>query len=188
MPAAVIPAAIGGITGIVKGIKSARQNSMANKVVIPDANYEVSPYAKQMLATANQFKNSRMQGAAEAEQNIMGNQANAVGSIERNATSGAQALSMVAAAQGNSNNAFGQLRQQEGADMMGKINNQNMAMQQMIGEDDKMFQDRLRKQQMAMQEKASLRGAANANFDGALKDVTTGVMESAKMYEKQNNG
>ena len=177
MPAA-IPLGISAISGLIKMGKSAHQNNLANNVVVPDANYQTSPYAQAMLAQANQYKNSRMTGAADAEQNIDTNQANTIGSIQRNATSGAQALSLSMAAQGNSNNAFNQLRQQEGADQQNKLNNWNNANQQMIGEDDKVYQDRVRKQNLAMNEKNALRGAANANFGGGLNDLSNGVMAS----------
>ena len=181
MPVAAIAGGISAVSGIVKMAKSAHQNKLANGVVIPDATYQSSPYAQAMMDQANQYKNSRMTGAAEAEQNIMSNQGNTIGAIDRNATSGAQALAMVSAAQGQSNQAFNGLRQQEGADGQMKMNNWNQANQQMIGEGDKLFNDRVRKQQMAMSEKNALRGAANANFSGGLNDFSNGAMAVASM-------
>ena len=178
MPAAAIPLITMAASAAIKAGKSAHQNNLANGVVVPDATYQTSPYAQAMLAQANQYKNSRMTGAGEAEQNIQTNQANTIGSIQRNATSGSQALALSIAAQGNSNTAFNQLRQQEGADQQNKMNNWNNANQQMIGEDDKVYQDRVRKQNLAMNEKNALRGAANANFGGAMNDLSNGVMAS----------
>ena len=178
----LIPAAMGLASGIIKGVKSIHQNNLANKVQVPDATYETSPYAKAMLAQANQLRNSRMTGAADAAKNIMTNQSNTIGSIDRNATSGAQALSMIGAVQGNTNQAFGQLRQQEGQYGLNMLNNQNMAFQQMIGEGDKEYQDRVRKQQMAMNEKNALRGAANQNFGNGMNDVMNGGMAAANMF------
>ena len=177
MPPA-IPFIAMAASAAIKAGKSIHQNNLANRVVVPDATYQTSPYATAMLAQANQYKNARMTGAADAEQNIDTNQANTIGSIQRNATSGAQALSLSIAAQGNSNTAFNQLRQQEGADQQNKMNNWNNANQQMIGEDDKAYQDRIRKQNSAMNEKNALRGAANANFGGAMNDLSNGIMAS----------
>ena len=61
----------------------------------------------------------------------------------------------------------------------------NRANQQMIGEGQMEYQDRIRKQQMAIQEKGALRGAANANFGGALNDVTNGFMASNNIKAQQ---
>ena len=120
-----------------------------------------------------------MAGAASAEQNIDANQSNSIDSVGRNATSGAQALSMVGAIQGQSNAAFNNLRQQEGADEQYKNNNWNMANQQMIGEGDKEYADRVRKQNMAIQEKGGLRSAANQNIGGGLNDIMNGAMATS---------
>ena len=177
-PLSFIPGALGAISGIIKGIKGIHQNNLANKVVVPDATYASSPYAAAMLASATQLKNSRMAGAASAEQNIDANQSNSIDSVDRNATSGAQALAMLGAIQGQSNSAFNNLRLQEGADEQYKNNNWNMANQQMIGEGDKEYADRIRKQNMAIQEKNSLRGAANQNIGGGINDLMNGVMAS----------
>ena len=178
-PLSFIPAALGAVSGIIKGIRGIHQNNLANQVIVPDATYNSSPYAAAMLASANQLKNSRMAGASSAEQNIDANQSNSIDSVNRNATSGAQALSMVGAIQGQSNNAFNSLRQQEGADEQYKNNNWNMANQQMIGEGDKEYADRVRKQNMAIQEKSGLRAAANANIGGGLNDMMNGAMATS---------
>ena len=185
--AAYIPAALGAVSGIVKGIKGIHQNNLANSVVVPDATYNSSPYAAAMLASANQLRNSRMTGAASAAQNIDANQSNSMDAVGRNATSGAQALSMVGAIQGQSNNAFNSLRQQEGADEQYKNNNWNMANQQMIGVGDKEYADRVRKQNMAIQEKSGLRQAANTNIGGAINDMTNGVMTANNMQMAKDN-
>ena len=68
MPA-FIPAAVGAVTGIVKTIKGAHQNNLANKVQVPDVTYNTSPYAQAALAQMTQYKNSRMAGAGNAENN-----------------------------------------------------------------------------------------------------------------------
>ena len=174
-----IPAALGAISGIIKGIRGIHQNNLANQVVVPDATYNSSPYAAAMLASANQLKNSRMAGAASAEQNIDANQSNSMDSVSRNATSGAQALAMAGAIQGQSDSVFNNLRLQEGADQQYKNNNWNMANQQMIGEGDKEYADRVRKQNMAIQEKTGLRQAANANIGGGLNDIMNGAMATS---------
>ena len=47
--AAGISAGIGIIGGIGKGIKARKQNKLADKVVIPEADYVTSPYAAATL-------------------------------------------------------------------------------------------------------------------------------------------
>lgn len=89
--------------GLIKGITGLFQKRKANKIKIPEVNYEISPYAKQIQGEANRLKNSRMAGYDIAADNIAQSQANATGAIGRNATSGAQALQMLAAAQMASN-------------------------------------------------------------------------------------
>lgn len=185
--ASMIAGGVAAVSGITKIIKGAHQNKLANGVVIPDATYQSSPYAQAMMDQANEYKNSRMTGAANAEQNIMSNQGNTIGAIDRNATSGAQALAMVSAAQGQTNQAFNGLRQHEGADQQMKMNNWNQANQQMIGEGDKVFNDKVRKQQQAISEKNNLRGAANANFSGALNDFSNGAMGAASIAAGTGN-
>jgi hypothetical protein len=179
-----VAAGVSAATGIYKIGKGIHQNNLANKVVVPEANYETSPYAVQMLDEANRLKDSRMTGAADAERGIYGSQANATGAINRNATSGAQALAMLAATQGNSNNAFNSLRMQEGQDQQMKLNNFNNASGVMINEGDKVYQDALRKRQEAINEKNALRGAGTQNIGGGMNDLTN----DAFMMYSINNG
>jgi hypothetical protein len=179
-----IAAGVSAASGIYKIAKGAHQNHLANKVVVPEANYETSPYAIKMLDEANRIKDSRMAGAAAAENNIYGSQANATGAIDRNSTSGAQALAMLAATQGNTNQAFSNLRQQEGADQMQKLQNWNNANMGMINEGDKVYQDAVRKRQEAINEKSALRGAGTQNIGGGMNDLTN----DAFMMYSINNG
>jgi len=173
-----IPLAVMAVAAGVKMIKSAKQNKLANRVVVPEAAYKPSPFAKSMLDQANQMKNARMAGAASAEQNILGNQANTVGSIERNANSGAQALQMVSAAQGNTNNAFNTLQGHEGQYGLAMLNNWNNANMAMTEEDRMKYQADLYKRQEAINEKNSLRGAATQNFGSGMNDISNGIMSS----------
>ena len=183
-----IAAGVGAATGIFKIAKGAHQNSLANKVVVPEANYETSPYAVKMMDEANRIKDSRMAGAADAENNIFGTQANATGAIGRNATSGAQALAMLAATQGNTNQAFNGLRAQEGNDFWMKQNAFNNAGQLMIGEGDKKYQDALRKRQEAIQEKMALRGAGTQNIGGGMNDIMNNAFMFASNYDGGSGG
>lgn len=167
-----------GVGGIFKMFQGAKQRRLANKVVIPDANYEISPYAKNVMAEANRLKNSQMAGYANAVDNIQQNQATALGSIGRNATSGAQALQMIAASQGISDNSMNDLSTQQQQYSQNMLENWNNANQTMIGEGDKLFQDKVRKQNMKIAEKNALMGASTQNTGGGINDLINSLLFS----------
>jgi len=167
-----------GIGGAVKMFKGAKQNRLANKVVIPDADYNTSPYAQKILGEANRLKNSRMPGMDEAGDNILETGATTSGNIGRNATSGAQALAMLTASQGITNNSFDDLNRTQNEYSKQMLDNWNNANQGMITEGDKVFADQVRKQKMRIDEKNALRSAATANSGGGMNDIINGLFMS----------
>jgi hypothetical protein len=171
MGAQLLGLAAGAIGGLLKIGRGKKLDRMADRIVIPEANYVRSPYAERQLAEAERLKNARMPGMAMVEQGIQGNQANATAGIQRNATSGSQALAMLGASQAQSNESMNQLGMKQGQYSMNMLNNYNAGLQGMTAEEDKIFQDKVRKQMMAMQEKAALRGAATANMGGGMNDI-----------------
>jgi len=174
-------AGVGILGGAVKIGMGAHQNKLANKVVVPDASYTTSPYAQKMYGQAQMLLNSRQPGAASAEQNIMGSQANAMGSVERNATSGSQALAMLGGIQGNTDQAFNNLQQQEGQWKLNTLNNYNQASNAMINEGDKVYQSDLQKRLEAINEKNSLRGAATQNIGNGINDFQNTAFMAASL-------
>lgn len=172
LPLALIAAGAGAI---IKGIKAHHQNKLADQVVVPDATYTKSPYAENTLAMAKQMFNSQMPGEETAIENIKGNQANTQAGVERNSGSGAQSLALLAAGQGITDNAFNNLQEKEGTYKAQEFNNVANANQGMTAEGDKVYQDMVRKQMLAIQEKNALRGAANANAGGAMNDIINGA-------------
>lgn len=163
---------IGVGTAAIKVGMGIHQNKLASGINVPEANYTVSPYAKSILEQAQTLQNSEMPGLQQAQNNIAGNQSNAIGSINRNASSGAQALALLAATQGNTNAAFNQLRGQQQNYFMNMLQNLNSANRVMINEGDKVYQSDLRNRQEAIGEKNALRGAATQNIGGGLNDLT----------------
>lgn len=159
--------------GLIKGITGLFQKRKANKIKIPEVNYEISPYAKQIQGEANRLKNSRMAGYDIAADNIAQSQANATGAIGRNATSGAQALQMLAAAQMASNSAYGNLSQQQGQYAMNMLQNWNNANQGMVVEGDKKYQSDRNNQMIKLREKMMYMGAGMQNFGQGLNDLGT---------------
>ncbi len=176
LPIAAAGLVASGLGGIFKMIKGAKQNKLADKVVIPDVNYSVSPFAQRQLAEAERLKNAQMPGMQQAQQGILGSQANVLGGASRNASSGAQLLSMLAASQGQADNATNQLAGQQGQFSMNMLNNYNQGLQGMTQEQDKLYQDEVRKQMLKIQEKNALRNAGTQNMGGGMNDITNGLM------------
>lgn len=177
MSVAIVGASIAAVSsgyGIYKGIK---QDKLANKVVVPDVNFQPST----ALPLAQQMFNGRMPGAATAEQNIMGNQANAIGATDRNASSGAQALALIGAIQGQSNKAFTDLNQQEGAFKLNAFSN----LAGIEGNElDRQYGDEVRARQEAIGEKTALRGSGMTNVANGIN----GLGNAAYLFSMMNNG
>ncbi len=175
LPLGLIASGIGAIAKLVKG---AHQNNLANNVSIPEASYNMSPYAQNTLDLSKQMFNSRMPGTEIAERGIMANNANTNAGIQRNATSSSQALAMMAAAQGQTDQSFQNLGMQEGQYKLNAFNNLSNANAGMTEENARVYQDAVRKQQMAISEKNALRGASTANIGGGMNDL----INNAWMY------
>lgn len=167
-----VAAGIGAVGGIFKIGQGMHQNHLANKINVPIADYTTSPYAVAMLGEANRLKNARMPGAVSAQQSILGNEANTQGEIERNATNGTAALKALLASQGGTENSLNSLAGQEGNYGLTMENNWNNANEAMINEGDKVYQNQLEQQQLAMNEKNALRGAGMQNIGGGMNDMT----------------
>ena len=164
---------IAGTGAVGKFAQGIQQSNLASKVVVPEANQTISPFAQQSRDLANQMFNGQMAGASTAAKNIFGNQSNTNAGIDRNAQSGAQALALLSASQGQTNNAFVQLGQQEGNYKLNALNNLNNANAAMTGEKDKMYEADLRKRTEAINEKNALRGSGMQNKFGAVKDLSS---------------
>jgi hypothetical protein len=172
--------AASGLYGIFKGI---HQNNLANKVVVPDATYNTSQYAQNNLGLAQSMFNSRNPGSAYAAQNIQGNNANTDAGIDRNATNGSQALALKMAAAGQTDQSFGNLGAQEGQWKLNMLSNLNNANNGMTMENDKVYQDRVRKQNLAMGEKNSLRGASTQNIGNGINAIGASAYGMSNMFQ-----
>lgn len=143
-------------------------NKMQSNINPQDPKYNTSPYAQQRLGLAQTLLNSRMPGASAMERNIYGNQANQLDNVNRNATSGSQALAMGAAAQGQSNQAFQNLGVQEQQDYYNRLQNVTGAQAGMTQEGDKVHADQLRDYQEKMQLKNTYLAASMQNKNTSL--------------------
>lgn len=179
-----VAAGIGAVGGLFKIGEGIHQNHLANKVVVPDASYESSPYAAKMLGEATRLKNAPMPGLQTATQGIETSEADTNAGVQRNATSGSQALALLAATHGQTDSAFSSLSTEQNQYQQNAENNYNNALNTEIGEGDKVYQSDLQKRLSAIQEKTGLRGAAATNVGSGVNDVTN----NAFMYGAYLNG
>jgi|ERR1700743_2193764 len=166
--ASLVGGAVGLAGGIAKLFGSANANSQLNNLIKQDPTYTANPLAAQRVGLAQSLLNARAPGAAYAERNIYGNQANQQANIERNATDGSQALAMGAANQASTNQAFGNLSSQEDQEYQQRLNNLTGAQQGEINEGDKVYQDQVRR----FGDLAQIRGQQNANTQNAWQSVS----------------
>lgn len=149
-----------GIYGLIQGGK---QKKLAKSINPVNTTYEESKYIKDLYGQGKNLYQGRMAGANQMEQNIRSNQANTVANVERNATSGAQALALAAGLQGNTNQAFSDLALKEAQDKQNRFGVLSNVSQLMTQEGDKVYQDKLRKYYDDLNYKRALEGAAQQN-------------------------
>ncbi len=166
--ATIIGGGIGLIGGIGKLFGAGKANSGLNDLLKQDPTYAANPLASQRLGLAQTLLNARQPGAAYNERNIYGNQANQQANIQRNATDGSQALALGAASQATTNQAFGQLNQQEDQGYQQRLSNLNQAQQGEINEGDKVYQDQIRR----FGDLAQIRGQQNQNTQNAWGSIS----------------
>jgi hypothetical protein len=170
-----IMGAAGSILGTVnKFFTGRKQRKLANKINPIDPEYQISQQAKDQLARAQQLAGGRMAGATAMEKNIAANQANFQASVERNAASGTDALAMAAVGNAQANQSMSDLAVKEAQNkvMMNEV--LSGAENNMINQQDKVFDDRLRKYTEAVKAKNDLMNAAYQNTAGALSDMAQG--------------
>lgn len=170
---------IGSIFKIVQGIK---QNKEAKKINPIWQEYAESPYAKQQLGTAQNLFNAPMAGGAELQRNILANQGNAIGQINRNATDSSQALALGALAQGQTNDALQGYQIQNAQNKYSMLNNLNQAYGVMIGEGDKKYKSIMQKYMMDVQRKDALKSAGAQNIYGGIDDIEGQALQVAGMF------
>lgn len=174
-----------GVAG--KAVLGLIQNHKASQIKPQYHPYTPSPYAQATYGLAQQVYNGRMAGASTLEQNIMANQANQQGNVERTATDGSQALAVQAGQQGQTNQAFSNLQTQEANNKYQMLNNLNLASAGMTAEGDKTYQSNLQKYQMDTSQQNQLRQAGLANMFGALGDVgKLGYMGAHGAFDKKD--
>lgn len=165
-------AILGGLSAGFKLFSGLSQRSAANKIKVPEVKYNPSPYARDTLNIAKNLYGGRMPGAANAEANILSNNAATGAAIGRNANDSSQALALLTAARGNTDQALAGLANQ---DSMFKLNAANLvasANQGMTGELDKVYNDSVRARNEAIKAKSDLNQSYLTNVGNAFKEAT----------------
>lgn len=163
----LIGMALGAAGTIGKMVGRGKANRELKRLGKLDPEYTANPEAAKRLGLASTLLNARSPGAMAAERNIQQNQSNTLNRLQRGATSSSQLLSMVADVQGQTNQDFNQLEQQETADYQRRYGNMEQAQEGVIREGDKVFQDKTRRYQNQLQ----IGGAINENRQNTWGDI-----------------
>lgn len=188
---AAAPALASSLFGAAKGIQAMNQSRKIKPDYFaygdPRLQGNESPYAKQMLGLAQTQLNARSPFAAAQQRGILGSQANAMANAQRNVTDPSQALAMTAALQANTDQALFNQGLQEQQMYQQRLGNLMGAQQVMIGEGDKVYNDRMRKFMMDQQRKDALQQAgaqslisAGSNLSSSLLGLRNAQMSGGK--------
>lgn len=129
----------------------------ANKQLI-ELERNMPKYKENALATT--LLNARMPGAAQAEKNILAEQANMLGKSQQAATSSSDIMQQIGGMQSQTNKSLQDLAGTEAADYQRRYGNY-------INEKDKVFSDQLRQYQTS----AQLQGARQENMQNTFGDI-----------------
>lgn len=168
-----------GLANLIKfgvGILQRREGKKINPI---DPEYQVSNYAKDSLSLAKNLYSGRMAGASEYEKNIQSETANAIDASQRGATDSSQLLSAVAAAQGQGNQQFANLQSAESQSKVQRYGLVNAANDTLIGEEGKVFQDKLRKYNRDLDTKNMFLSSGLNNIFGAVSSAEEQAMKIA---------
>lgn len=167
---------VGGIFGTLFGGKEAlsdRQQQLADAINPVDATFTMSPEVKQQLGLATQLENGAAPGTATQTNNIFTNQSNTVGANNNNATSGAQALAVNAATQGQTNKAVSGVQTENENNKVAMLGNLNNATSATANQEQQVYQDQVRKFNNDTAAKAALQSAAIQNKASWNNDLSS---------------
>lgn len=162
-------------------VQAGKQKRAAKKINPVNATYTENQNIKELAAEGENLYKGRMSGATQAEQNILSGAANYNAAIDRNATSGSQAIAAKAAGLGQVGQDFQDLALKEAQDKQGRFGIYSQTSQLMAQEGDKVFQDKLRKYYDDLNYKRALEGASMQNKANAWGSLDNAVMGAATM-------
>lgn len=180
----MLPAIIGGAFALgsayLKRRKAKKQEKLANAINPVDPSYEKdNALATEALASERLGVNSRMAGASAMGRNIKQAQANQNAVIQRNATSGAQALAMGAASEGQAMQSAANLQTSEEQNTQARKQRFNGML---ITQGDKGFNDKVRKYRQDQGAKDALMGASMQNENDVLDGLGSAGASIAGSY------
>jgi hypothetical protein len=149
--------------------------------------YKENPLFAQRLGLAQTLLNARMPGAAAAERNIYQTQANQMANVQRGATSGSDVLLAGAGAAGQAGQAFDQLAQAEMADYQRRYGNLAQAQDAQAAEQQRLFEDQLRRYQMQTQFQGAIQENRAATW-GDISNLGMGVANLGVSAMKGSGG
>jgi len=159
-------------TGLIGGIGSLFGRGSANRkmeeLMKQDPTYNINPVASKRYNLASTMLNARTPGAINAEKNVYRNEANQLGRLQRNATDSSQLLALGAAAQGQSNQSFENIANNEAEDWQRRFQNYSAAGDSMIREGDKAYDDQVRR----FNDKVQFQGAKNQNNQSNWQSIS----------------
>lgn len=167
-PISLIGFGAGLIGGFGKLFGRGAANRKMRQLEASDPVYKYNPEVASRLALAKTLLNARMPGATSIERNIYGSGVNAFARAQKTATSGAQLLAEGGDIQGRTNQAFNQLGVEEAQDYQRRYGNLAGAQEADIAEQNRVFEDQVRR----FQDKAQIEGAINANQQANWGDIS----------------
>lgn len=195
-PFMIAGAVAGGIKGLVNIFDGISMRKQAKKIKPdyyslndPRLAGQESQYAKQMLGRAQMQVNARMAGAAQRDRQIQTGLAGTQAAIARGVVDPTMAMQSMLASQAQAGQQMdnaammdAQFQQQKEANL---VNAQNT----MIGERDKLYQEKTNKYQMDMSQKNALRNAGQAAISsgiGSIAGSLTGFGANKQALDQQD--
>lgn len=194
-PLMIAGAAAGGIKGLVNIFDGISMRNQAKKIKPdyyslndPRLAGQESQYAKDMLGRAQMQANARMAGAAQRDRQIQTGLAGTQAAIKRGVVDPTMAMQSILASQAQAGQQMdnaalmdAQFQQQREANL---VNAQNT----MIGERDKLYQEKANKFQMDMSQKNALRNAGQAAISSGISGIAgalTGFGANQQVTQQQ---
>ena len=158
--------------GIANAFLTKGANKKLNNVWQQDPTYTKNPLVSQMFANnQNAYLDPSFGTRGQVSRDLQTTGANFNAQVGRNATDGSQALALAAAGQGQTDNAVQQANLGFMKNKYGLLENLNSAYGTMIGEDDKVYGDKVRR----WGDYAGIEGAKVQNRASAVNGIFNGL-------------
>ncbi|SFP92446.1 hypothetical protein [Parafilimonas terrae] len=171
-------------TSLYLGLRQQNAAKKAAKDAQRMQTYEKDPLAEEQFNLARQLFNGRMSGAGAMERNIANSQASFTNNVNRNATSSGQALALAGAGQQLANDSYNDLAVKEANNRYNLLDNLNRGYQQMINENDKVYNSEQQKAAYDANNIQNLRNAAWQNIFNGIQGIGSTAMQGIQNYQQ----